>query len=743
MKYLRKFESVSEMNTALASSTIGVIGLAYEGSTPVLKNKPPTPPSNLVISCSNNTVTISATNATTLEYNTDGSSTYITYTEPFEISQTVTVYAKATNVGGSITASQVCEYIKPIDYTIPFYIEDISGNANTIQIKNDRSSGPNLTIEGSTDGETWETMGSTYTTATATVPANGKLYLRCSATTWGSAYDYNYFKSASGDFNVGGNINSLLYGDSFNGQTEFPSGVGTYTFTKLFSGNTRIRSAEQLLLPATTLANQCYYSMFYNCTALTTAPAILPANTLANQCYYRMFSSCILLTNAPALPATTLAQGCYQYMFQGCRALTAAPAILPATTLAQGCYQEMFNSCRALATAPALPATTLVQNCYNSMFNSCINLNYIKCLATDISASNCTTDWVNNVAASGTFVKNPNMSSWATGTSGIPSGWVVKNLSNIELSQVLNVATIEVTDLDSGTGYYTINGGSQVSLAEGRTTIPITQAMNGQTLLAHGEFGGTVMEKTLVFEYVNPYTIPFYIENLSGSDNAIQIKKAGSTAPTLTIEKSTDGNTWASMGTTSYTQLSATVPANGRLYLRCSATQWSTSGSNYNYFILPSSSGDFNVGGNINSLLYGDSFNGQTEFPSGVGTNTFSRLFDYSSNTRIKSAEQLLLPATTLANWCYLYMFKNCTSLTTAPMLPATTLTEGCYYGMFNGCTSLNYIKCLATNISASDCTTSWTNGVDSTGTFVKNTNMSNWTTGTSGIPSGWTVQDA
>lgn len=72
-----------------------------------------TPPSNLVISCSNNTVTISATNATTLEYNTDGSSTYITYTTPFNISQTVMVYARATNVGGSITSSQECIYVVP------------------------------------------------------------------------------------------------------------------------------------------------------------------------------------------------------------------------------------------------------------------------------------------------------------------------------------------------------------------------------------------------------------------------------------------------------------------------------------------------------------------------------------------------------------------------------------------------------------------------------------------------------
>ena len=302
-----------------------------------------------------------------------------------------------------MTASQECIYVPVIDYTIPFYIEDIRGSDNTVQIKKSGSSAPTLTIEKSTDGKTWETMGKTSTTAIrATVPANGKLYLRASATTWGtSASNYNYFNSVSGNFNVGGNINSLLYGSSFNGQTEFPSGVGTFTVASLFYNNTRIKSAEQMLLPATTLANYCYNSMFYGCTSLTTAPE---------------------------LPATTLANGCYGGMFQDCTSLTTAPA-LPATTLAERCYNSMFSGCTSLTSAPELPATTLPQYCYYYMFWGCTNLNYIKCLATDISASNCTNNWVQSVAASGTFVKDPNMTGWETGSNGIPSGWTVQDAS--------------------------------------------------------------------------------------------------------------------------------------------------------------------------------------------------------------------------------------------------------------------------------------------------------------------------
>ena len=89
----------------------------------------------------------------------------------------------------------------------------------------------------------------------------------------------------------------------------------------------------------------------------------------------------------------------------------------------------MFYGCSNLTTAPELPATTLAQGCYGEMFGGCSKLNYIICLATDISATNCTINWVSGVASTGTFVKNPHMNDWPTGTSGIPTGWTVENNS--------------------------------------------------------------------------------------------------------------------------------------------------------------------------------------------------------------------------------------------------------------------------------------------------------------------------
>ena len=101
------------------------------------------------------------------------------------------------------------------------------------------------------------------------------------------------------------------------------------------------------------------------------------------------------------------------------------------------------------------------------------------------------------------------------------------------------------------------------------------------------------------------------------------------------------------------------------------------------------------------------------------------------------------LPATTLAQSCYFYMFRGCASLTTAPQLPATTLAIACYSYMFYRCSKLNYIKAMFTTTPSTTYTNYWVSGVASSGTIVKNKNATWNVTGTSGIPSGWTVQTA
>ena len=113
----------------------------------------------------------------------------------------------------------------------------------------------------------------------------------------------------------------------------------------------------------------------------------------SNARFCQLFSNCGILTSAPELPATELAEGCYYSMFFECQSLTTAPE-LPAMTLAKGCYFNMFNNCRALTSAPELPATKLANNCYNGMFYECTNLESVTMLATDVSAMNCLYKWL-------------------------------------------------------------------------------------------------------------------------------------------------------------------------------------------------------------------------------------------------------------------------------------------------------------------------------------------------------------
>jgi hypothetical protein len=251
----------------------------------------------------------------------------------------------------------------------------------------------------------------------------------------------------SSDCYVYGNIMSLLT-DNFQNETTITQ---SYAFAFLFYKNIHIKnhSEKNIVLPATTLKEGCYYSMFNRCTLLTEAP-VLPATTLANDCYNGMFYGCSSLTKAPNLPATSLEPSCYYNMFIGCSSLTEAPD-LPATNLEDGCYGCMFESCTSitkapelpatflknfcyvymfwgctsLTEAPALPATTLTMSCYSSMFRNCSSLKKVECLATDISAQWFTDQWLDGVASDGIFIKASGVD-WPTGKDGIPSGWTVQ-----------------------------------------------------------------------------------------------------------------------------------------------------------------------------------------------------------------------------------------------------------------------------------------------------------------------------
>ena len=271
-------------------------------------------------------------------------------------------------------------------------------------------------------GTTWvELQSDTYS---PTVSSGNCIMLKATNPTLVSGGGIGKFIS-TGQFDVEGNIMSLVYGDDFETATTL---TNNGQFRSLFDSNTNVINASGLTLPSTNAPQDAYRSLFYNCTNLVTAPLEFPATTLGESCYKYAFRNCSSLTTVPTLPATNISQSCYSYMFNGCTSLTSVPSnYLPATTVYQQCYEYMFSGCKALTTAPELPAATLANRCYRFMFFSCSLINNITCLATDISASNCTSNWVTGVAVIGTFTKAASMSSWTRDSNGIPTRWAVQD----------------------------------------------------------------------------------------------------------------------------------------------------------------------------------------------------------------------------------------------------------------------------------------------------------------------------
>ena len=115
------------------------------------------------------------------------------------------------------------------------------------------------------------------------------------------------------------------------------------------------------------------------------------------------------------------------------------------------------------------------------------------------------------------------------------------------------------------------------------------------------------------------------------------------------------------------------------------------SNDNYHQFVM---TGKIAASGNIQYLL--------DKTGELLSVTDYCYVYLFLGCTSLTTAPNL--PATTLAGACYAAMFYNCTSLTTAPELPATTLENSCYFGMFLGCTSLTTAPELPATTLANGC---------------------------------------
>lgn len=392
-----------------------------------------------VITCNGSEIRITcATQNATIIYRLDGGN-WEEYSTQIQINSDTLCEAYSTIHGRiSSVVTENCIYNPIHDYSLDYLTLRVLTPGDIVW--KSYGTGSDKTIEYSINDEPWNQI--TATTSGINIPVNAGDVVRFRGNNnrycEGNKANYSGFDGCTATYDVEGNIHSMLYGDNFIGNDNLTN--TTYQFTQFFKQSGAV-SAENLILPATTLKNYCYRALFSKASHLITPPV---------------------------LPATTLSQGCYWYMFEEC----------------------------PMTDAPELLATTLVRECYGYMFTGCSSLNYIKCLATSgFDTYQCTQGWVNNVSRTGTFVKDVD-TTWTTGGNGIPTNWVIQNNSLVS-SPVISYDgfdTITITcETQGATIYYRLDRSGNYSTystpitINSDTYIETYSTLNGNTSRTNSE----------------------------------------------------------------------------------------------------------------------------------------------------------------------------------------------------------------------------------------------------------------
>ena len=184
-----------------------------------------------------------------------------------------------------------------IDYSKKYLTFDILSDGYVNWMYNNNSTIHN-TIEYRKNGGSWSAITATAAGVHIDVVTGDLVEFRGNNATYSSSSArYGMFQGTTCNFNVKGNIMSLINSTNFQTLKTFTE---SYNFRALFFTCITLLDASKLVLPATLLATGSYRYMFQDCSNLTKAPE-LPATTLTNECYYGMFARCSVLNYVKCL----------------------------------------------------------------------------------------------------------------------------------------------------------------------------------------------------------------------------------------------------------------------------------------------------------------------------------------------------------------------------------------------------------------------------------------------------------
>ena len=211
-----------------------------------------------------------------------------------------------------------------------FYIENISDKVNEIVLTGELpKQQPNCKFEYSTDGKQWQVWGSTHDPMTSELLPRYKyglniklqpkqrMYLRGDNKTLATDYyGRNTVLFNQYEVNIGGDLTTLI---SKEGNVLDLTGRD-YCFLDLFT-RAKVKNADNLILPSTTLSKSCYCGLFSSATgelnSLESANFELPAEVLTEDCYRAMMKA-TKISKSPIIKAKTMGKNSLIMMFADC-----------------------------------------------------------------------------------------------------------------------------------------------------------------------------------------------------------------------------------------------------------------------------------------------------------------------------------------------------------------------------------------------------------------------------------------
>ena len=296
------------------------------------------------------------------------------------------------------------------DYQVQYFTIRSLADNNTINLYNNMSATTTNFSYSLDIGTTWTdfTLPKQTNQTIATLASGSTVMLKGTNNTLGDTYNSGHYFRASEDYTIEGAITSLVNGDNINleiGDSEDRS----YTFAQLFSGDTHLINAEDLVIRSIALPDGAF-----NCT----------------------FRSCTSLVAAPELPSTNLGADTYGSTFEGCTSLAKPPKELRFTSVrSDRIYTRMFTMSRTSRVQAAMTETPKLFGDWGNlnpkneqMFCGNANLNKVYCYWTKANHNfdGYNTNWMNYTTGGGTFYKR-STESFSRNVSGVPTGWTLTN----------------------------------------------------------------------------------------------------------------------------------------------------------------------------------------------------------------------------------------------------------------------------------------------------------------------------